>query len=104
MRREYRGSKHPITFGSVRCLSSDIAVVDGKWELRGVTDAGGKILPTFEGQLTVVMKRNAGWQIEAYRYTQKPAPGPDAHLVEAPRVPGNAMTGVFSLDRAITNR
>ena len=58
MRQEYRGSKHPMTFGNVRCLSSDIAVVDGKWELRGVTDAGGKILPTFEGLLTLVMKRN----------------------------------------------
>ena len=88
MRREYRGSKHPITIGSVRCLSSDIAVADGKWELRGVTDAAGKILPTFEGQLTVVMKRNAGWQIEAYRYTQKPAPVPMPTWLKRPGYPG----------------
>src|SRR6185436_9210758 len=77
LRQEYRGSKHPLTFGNVRCVTSDVAVVDGKWELRGVSDAGGKALPTFEGLLTLVVARGpSGWAIEAYRYTQKPAAAP----------------------------
>jgi creatinine amidohydrolase len=88
MRREYRGSKHPITLGHIRCLSAEIAVADGKWELRGVTDAGGKLLPTFEGQLTLVMKRSEAWQIEAYRYTQKPAPAPMPTWLKRPGYPG----------------
>ena len=62
IRREYRGSRHPITLGSIRCPTSDTAVADGKWELRGVSDASGKMLPTFEGQLTLVMKRTGGWE------------------------------------------
>ena len=74
--REYRGSKHPMTIGNIRCLTSDTAVADGKWELRGVTDASGKLLPPFEGLLTLVMKRTGDWYIEAYRYTQKPATAP----------------------------
>ena len=41
----------------VRCLSEDIAVADGKWELRGVLDKSGKPIPTMEGQVTLVLKR-----------------------------------------------
>jgi creatinine amidohydrolase len=89
MRQEYRGSKHPLTFGNVRCITSDTAVVDGKWELRGVLDAAGKPLPTFEGLLTVVMARGAsGWAIEAYRYTQKPAAAPMPTWLKRPGYPG----------------
>src|SRR4030095_850407 len=40
-RPEYRGSKHPLTIGMIRCPSADVAVGDGKWELRGVTDEKG---------------------------------------------------------------
>ena len=75
MQREYRGSRHPLTLGNVRCLNADVAVADGKWELRGVSDTAGKLLPTFEGLVTLVVQRSGGaWQIEAYRYTQKPLP------------------------------
>jgi creatinine amidohydrolase len=90
MRQEYRASKHPVTFGNVRCVTTDTAVVDGKWELRGVTDAGGKPLPTFEGLLTLVMGRGpTGWAIEAYRYTQKPASAPMPTWLKRPGYPGD---------------
>lgn len=89
MRREYRGSRHPLTLGNIRCLSADIAVADGKWELRGVSDSTGKVLPAFEGLCTLVVKRAAtGWQIEAYRYTQKPAAAPMPTLLKRPGFPG----------------
>jgi creatinine amidohydrolase len=89
MRREYRESRHPLTLGNIRCLSPDIAVADGKWELRGVSDSGGKTLPAFEGLCTLVVKRGGGrWQIEAYRYTQKPAPTPMPTLLKRPGFPG----------------
>jgi creatinine amidohydrolase len=88
MQPQYRGSKHPITIGNIRCLTADTAVADGKWELRGISDAGGKPLPPFEGQLTLVMKRTAGWLIEAYRYTQKPAAAPMPTWLKRPGYPG----------------
>lgn len=88
MRSEYRGSKHPLTIGAVRCLTQDVAVADGKWEMRGISDASGKPLPTFEGQVTLVMKRTAGWSIEAYRYTQKPAAAPMPTWLKRPGYPG----------------
>jgi creatinine amidohydrolase len=97
MRQEYRNSKHPVTFGNVRCINTDAAVVDGKWELRGVLDATGKPLPTYEGLLTLVMGRSpgGGWAIEAYRYTQKPAAAPMPTWLKRPGYPG----GGESLDR-----
>ena len=91
LRPEYRGSRHPITLGNIRCLTSDTAVADGKWELRGLTDAGGKVLPSFEGLLTVVMSRaSGGWLIEAYRYTQKPAAAPMPTWLKRPGYPGGS--------------
>lgn len=91
IRPEYRGSKHPITIGNIRCLTVDTAVADGKWELRGVTDAGGKLLPNFEGLVTLVMSRaSGGWAIEAYRYTQKPAAVPMPVFTKRPGFPGGS--------------
>ena len=90
MHKEYRGSKHPMTIGNIRCLTQDIAVADGKWELRGVSDAGGKMLPPFEGLLTLVLKRTGAWFIEAYRYTQKPAPAPMPTWLKRPGYPGGS--------------
>jgi creatinine amidohydrolase len=75
-RREYRQSRHPLTLGILRCLTHDVAVVDGKWELRGVTDNAGTAVPTMEGLATLVVKRTGGWHIEAYRYTVKPPTAP----------------------------
>jgi uncharacterized protein (TIGR02246 family) len=70
MRKEYSASKHTLAFGNVRCLSTDAAVVDGKWELRGVTDGAGTPRPKGEGLISLVVQRSEGsWRIEAYRYT-----------------------------------
>jgi creatinine amidohydrolase len=91
MRPEYRGSKHPLTIGGIRCLTAEVAVADGKWELRGVSDEKGKALATFEGQFTIVVKRGAeGWLIEAYRYTQKPGAVPMPTVLKRPGFPGGA--------------
>jgi uncharacterized protein (TIGR02246 family) len=85
LRREYRASRHPITIGNIRCLSADVAVADGKWELRGVTDPAGVSLPAYEGLLTLVMNRAAGgWSIAAYRYTQKPGGAAGPALLKRP--------------------
>jgi creatinine amidohydrolase len=89
MRPEYRGSKHSLSMGGIRCLSADIAVADGKWELRGLSDDKGKALPNFEGQFTAVVKHTVdGWLIEAYRYTQKPAAAPMPTVLKRPGFPG----------------
>lgn len=82
-KREYRGSVHTVTLNDIRCLSSDIAIADGKWELRMETSpltttsgrsssAGTQI---FAGWCTLVL-RNPGWSIEAWRYTVTPQEGP----------------------------
>jgi creatinine amidohydrolase len=88
-RPEYRSSKHPLTLGNIRCLSAEIAVVDGKWEMIGVSDSSGKVLPPFEGLCTLVVKRaGGGWMIEAYRYTQKQAAAPMPALLKQPGFTG----------------
>ena len=72
MRPEYRGSTHALLIGQIRCLTGDVAVADGKWDLRNVTGARGERLPPMEGLCTLVLKRTVeGWRIEAYRYTIK---------------------------------
>jgi creatinine amidohydrolase len=72
MRPEYRGSTHALLIGQIRCLTGDVAVADGMWDLRNVTGARGERLPPMAGLCTLVLKRTAeGWRIEAYRYTIK---------------------------------
>lgn len=87
-RREYRLSRHPLQVGVIRCLTNDVAVADGKWELRNVTNANGKPMPTMKGLFTWVLKRAAGWQIEAYRYSIDPAAPPSPTLLTRPGWPG----------------
>jgi creatinine amidohydrolase len=87
-RREYRHSRHPMQLGTIRCLTNDVAVADGKWELRDVTDAAGKPVPTRKGLLTLVLKRSGGWQIEAYRYSIDAAGPAPPTLLKRPGWPG----------------
>ena len=69
-RKEYGASKHFVRFGVIRCPTPDIAVADGKWELSGVYDAAGNLMPRGDGPLTVVLKKFGGtWLFEAYRYS-----------------------------------
>jgi creatinine amidohydrolase len=75
-RKEYRGSKHSVRFGVIRCVSPEVAVADGKWELTGVYDAAGNLMPRGDGPATVVLKRHGGaWLFEAYRYSVTIAQG-----------------------------
>jgi creatinine amidohydrolase len=69
--REYRSSSHSLQLNLVRCLTADIVIADGKWELTGVVDKAGLPVPKREGQVTLVIKRAEPWAIEAYRYTVK---------------------------------
>jgi creatinine amidohydrolase len=87
-RREYRGSKHPLSLTMIRCAHADVAVADGKWELRDMSDTNGKPLPPFEGQATLVVTRaGGGWQIAAYRYTIKPSAIPRPTFLKRPGWP-----------------
>jgi creatinine amidohydrolase len=87
-RREYRSTRHPLVLNMARCLSNDIAIADGKWELRGVLDSSGKPLPMMEGQVTLVLKRTSGWLIEAYRYTLTPSASTQTTPTTLPKRPG----------------
>lgn len=89
-RPEYRTSRHPLTIGRIRCLTGDIAVADGKWELTGVTDADGRPVGTTEGLCTLVVRKNGGrWAIEAYRYSIGRSSGPQQPTVlSRPGYPG----------------
>ena len=88
-RKEYQLSRHPLTLTMVRCVSYDVAVADGRWNLAGVKDTNGNALPTFEGQATLVVKRAGdGWRIEAYRYTLKPSAQPMPVFLKRPGWPG----------------
>ena len=78
---EYKASRHFLGVGHIRCLSPDIAVADGKWDLRGVVDAGRRAVPPVEGLCTLILKRTGGrWAIEAYRYTITPRSGAPTFL------------------------
>jgi creatinine amidohydrolase len=81
-RPEFRGSRHILSLGGMRCISRSVAVVDLKWELRGVLDSAGNTLPNAEGLSTMVVQRTGErWLIEAYRYNVKPgAPAPPRFL------------------------
>jgi creatinine amidohydrolase len=85
MRTEYRASRHFLGIGTVRCLTRDVAVADGKWDLREVVDANRKLVPPQDGLCTLVLKRaGGGWLIEAYRYTVTPRAGPPPSLLKQP--------------------
>ena len=84
--REYRMSRHSLIINMVRCLAPNIAVADGKWDLRGVVDSGGKPIDPMLGLVTLVVKNEADWKIEAYRYTVTPRPSPT--LPDAQKRPG----------------
>ena len=72
--REYKDSRHFLTVGTIRCVTPDVAVADAKWELRGVTDGRGNVMPPAEGLCTLVLRRTGGgWAIEAWRYNMKPS-------------------------------
>ena len=84
-RQEYRASRHFLGIGQIRCLTADVAVADGKWDLREVVDANRKAVPPMDGLCTLVLKKSGGgWLIEAYRYTVNPRSGGAPTLLKQP--------------------
>jgi hypothetical protein len=87
-RAEYKASRHFLQIGQIRCLTTDVAVADGKWELREVVDAARQRIPPMDGLSTLVLKRSGGgWLIEAYRYTINPRPGATPAFLKQPGFP-----------------
>jgi uncharacterized protein (TIGR02246 family) len=97
-RREYQGSKHPVQLTDVRCLGPETAIADGKWELRLDAQPLQQTLPGIgpvqirsnAGWCTlIVVKREIGWLIEAWRYTINPPAGaPPPVLLSKPGFTG----------------
>ncbi|PYR77780.1 MAG: hypothetical protein DMF86_08190 [Acidobacteria bacterium] len=92
MQRAYQGTKHPVTLYDVRCVGRDVAIADGKWELRGLADARGA-QTTYAGLVTIVARRSgpeSRWSIEAWRYTINPPPSapPPPTVLKKPGWPG----------------
>ena len=85
--RQFRDARHSLVFGVIRCINSSVAVVDGRWELRDVVDANGKVLPRADGLATLVLQYGGSWQIEAYRYNTKPGAPPGPTLLTKPGYP-----------------
>lgn len=85
--REYKTARHSLTFGLIRCITSDVAVVDGRWDLQDVTDSAGKTLPRADGFATLVLRSGETWKIEAYRYNTKPGAPTSPTLLKKPGYP-----------------
>ena len=82
--REYRHARHYIVMGTIRCLTTSIAIVDGRWDLQDVADRSGKALPRVDGFFTMVVR---GELIEAYRYNTKPGVPSGPTLLKRPGWP-----------------
>jgi uncharacterized protein (TIGR02246 family) len=81
---EYRHARHSIIMGTIRCLTTSIAVVDGRWDLQDVADPSGKPLPRADGFFTMVVRHE---RIEAYRYNTKPGAPTGPTLLKRPGWP-----------------
>jgi creatinine amidohydrolase len=82
---EYKSSRHSLGVGHIRCVARDVAIADGKWELREVVDGNGRSVPPMNGLCTLVLKRTgSNWAIEAYRYTIAPRTGTPPTVLKQP--------------------
>ncbi|HTY42353.1 MAG TPA: SgcJ/EcaC family oxidoreductase [Thermoanaerobaculia bacterium] len=64
----YKGTKLAHTLTSVRFLRKDVAIADGAFEISGMKDASGKLLPTRSGLSTVIAVRKGDrWYVAALR-------------------------------------
>jgi creatinine amidohydrolase len=85
-RKEYRGSVHTLQMNDIRCLTSELAIVDGKWDLRLI----GMPQP-YMGWCTLILRESFGsWFIEGWRYTVDPPPNttPAPTILKKPGWPG----------------
>jgi creatinine amidohydrolase/Fe(II)-dependent formamide hydrolase-like protein len=68
--KDYRGSVHPVQLNDIRCITPNVAIADGKWELRMPTSS-----KPYGGWCTLVLHGGGGgWAIEGWRYTVDPPP------------------------------
>lgn len=83
-KKEYRGSSHPLQLNDIRCVGPNVAIADGRWELRVLDGA-----KPYAGYCTLVL-RGPVWLIEAWRYTVDPAPNtiPAPTILKKPGWPG----------------
>jgi uncharacterized protein (TIGR02246 family) len=64
----YKGTKLSHTLTNVRFLRKDVAIADGAFEITGMRDASGKILPTRSGLSTVIAaKKGDRWYVAGLR-------------------------------------
>ena len=64
----YKGTKLTHTLTSVRFLRKDVAVADGAFEISGMKDASGKLLPARSGLSTIVaVRKGERWYVAALR-------------------------------------
>lgn len=86
-KKEYRGSVHPLQLNDIRCVGPNVAVADGRWELRMLD--GTK---PYGGWCTLVVRSGGGggWSIDAWRYTVDPPPNtsPAPTILKKPGWPG----------------
>jgi len=71
----YKGTKLSHTLTNVRFLRKDVAIADGAFEITGMRDASGKLLPTRSGLSTVIAARKGErWYVAALRGMVPSAP------------------------------
>ena len=64
----YKGTKIAHTFTSVNFVRRDVAIADGSFEITGMRDTAGKILPARSGLSTIVaVKKGDRWYVAALR-------------------------------------
>ena len=64
----YKGTSISITTTSVRFIQSDVAVVDGSYEITGMKDAEGNDMPAIKGIYTnISVKEGEQWLITCSR-------------------------------------
>ena len=83
------GGKRAITVESIRMLTPDVAIADGRYELTGLAGGATRSMWT-----TLVLKRTEkGWRISAIRNMLPAAPAPTAApgVIMKPPRSGNAV-------------
>jgi uncharacterized protein (TIGR02246 family) len=64
----YKGTKLSHTLTNVRFVRKDVAIADGAFEITGMRDPSGKILPTRSGLSTVIAaKKGDRWYVAGLR-------------------------------------
>jgi uncharacterized protein (TIGR02246 family) len=64
----YKGTKIAHTFTSVNFVRRDVAIADGSFEITGMRDSAGKLLPVRTGLSTIVaVKKGDRWYVAALR-------------------------------------